>query len=68
MIKLEVEDYCHDDCMDFEAEVKHPAMLFCGGEPYEAVSDTIIRCKNRFRCKRMMARCMARVEKKGETK
>lgn len=56
MIKLEVQEYCHN-CLDFDADVLSPektvtTLYTNDGESFEHVdiSDTIVRCKFRRRC------------------
>lgn len=49
MIKIEVADYCNE-CMDFDPDVERPQKVYTLGEEL-IVSDTIIRCTNRNRCK-----------------
>ena len=51
MIRLEVQDYCHE-CRLFEAHVKGPrvaAYLFNGDEV--VVDDVIITCMNQNKCR-----------------
>jgi len=49
MITLDVRPYCHV-CPDFEADVEKASEYFSFNERI-ALSDTVIRCKNRDRCK-----------------
>ena len=48
MIRVEVEGYC-SECMDFDPDVQKPQKTFCDDSEF-AVTDTIIRCRNRKRC------------------
>lgn len=48
MIKIEVEDYCHQ-CAQFEADVQAAVFSYANGVE-AALSDTIIRCEHRYRC------------------
>lgn len=48
MIRLEAQPYCQE-CMDFEAEVEKPTVLYTlGNQRY--TSDTVIRCERRRHC------------------
>lgn len=49
MIKLEVENYCHD-CVGFEADVENGAEYYAMGTKIVLRTDTIIRCEHRHRC------------------
>ena len=49
MITIDVEEYC-STCMDFEPDVQLPEKLYAKNEEI-VVSDTIIRCSHRNRCK-----------------
>jgi hypothetical protein len=52
MIRIEVEEYCHQ-CLDFTPDVTPPnRMTVWGGDGSENVtwSDTIIKCKYCKRC------------------
>ena len=56
MIKLDVENYCHN-CPDFEAEVSKNAMYYDGSpETFFCIGDTIVRCENRHLCERLKKR------------
>ena len=48
MIRIEVEEYCHN-CLDFSPDITKPermvTALFC-----ETWTDTIVRCEYRKRC------------------
>ena len=48
MIRVDVEDYCHQ-CLDFHPDVIPPAKLLAGEEEY-IVGDTVIKCEYRKRC------------------
>lgn len=52
MIKLEVEDYCHE-CPCFEAETIAPPDLYFDNECVKHVGDTYMRCVNREQCERI---------------
>lgn len=47
MIKLEVEDYCHD-CPRFEAVTKFDRCFYAGNNIIS--SYTIVECKNKIQC------------------
>lgn len=49
MITIDVEEYC-STCMDFEPDVQLPEKLYAKNEEI-VISDTIIRCSHRNRCK-----------------
>lgn len=49
-IKLEVEDYCQE-CMDFEADVTAPVKIQIPGQDDLMLSDTVVRCEYRNRCR-----------------
>lgn len=49
MITLDVADYC-SACMDFDPDVQRPQKAYALNEEI-IISDTIIRCANRNRCK-----------------
>ena len=50
MIKLDVQEYCHD-CDGFEADVEHPQHAYdMHGNPIYS-SDTLVRCGRRKLCK-----------------
>lgn len=48
MIRLNVEEYCHQ-CLDFTPDVIPPARLL-GDDDEHARSDTIVQCVYRKRC------------------
>lgn len=50
MIKLEVEEYCHE-CPRFEADVENPMVIYNPFGEEAFVGDTFIRCINREKCK-----------------
>lgn len=59
MIRVEVEPYCQE-CLDFEPDLKRPEKtILYGLDPCEkpielvTVSDSIIRCKYRNRCRKI---------------
>lgn len=45
MIKLDVEDYCHN-CNEFEPDVHREHLYFAGKDKLE----TVVRCEHRIRC------------------
>ena len=49
-IKLEVEDYCQE-CVDFSADVTGPARVHVPGQDDLILTDTIVRCEYRNRCR-----------------
>lgn len=49
MITLEVADYC-SACMDFDPDVQRPQKAYGLSEEI-VITDTVIRCANRNRCK-----------------
>ena len=49
MITLDVAEYC-SACMDFDPDVQRPQKAYGMSEEI-VISDTIIRCSNRNRCK-----------------
>ena len=48
MIRLNVEDYCHQ-CMDFDPDVTQAKRMFTDDDDI-ALTDTIIQCEHRRRC------------------
>lgn len=58
MIKLEVEEYCHNNCRAFEAIVEEPASFYTSnsedGDPVYLPGPTVIRCKNRHLCRQLL--------------
>ena len=54
MIKLDIQDYCHG-CLDFEADVEKGRKTLVGydclGYEEAFISDTVVRCAHRNRCK-----------------
>lgn len=48
MIRINVEEYCHQ-CLDFTPEVVGPTKIYAGNEEI-VLSDTIIQCEYRKRC------------------
>lgn len=65
-IKLEVEDYCQE-CMDFNADVAGPVKVQISGQDDLILTDTIVRCEYRNRC-RAIKRYLERQKAKEETK
>ena len=51
MITLDVADYC-SACMDFDPDVQRPQKAYGLSEEI-VISDTVIRCSNRNRCKKV---------------
>ena len=49
MIRLEVEEYCHD-CLDFTPDVTAPARIFSANNEAISYTDTVVQCKYRKRC------------------
>lgn len=50
MIRVEVEEYCHQ-CLDFSPDVIKPERIYAGGEEVTALrADTVIQCNHRKRC------------------
>ena len=49
MIRLNVEEYCHQ-CLDFTPDVTDPERVFSGDGKTILQSDTIIQCGHRRRC------------------
>ena len=49
MIRLNVEEYCHQ-CMDFVPDVTDPARVLSEDGRTIMQSDTIIQCEHRRRC------------------
>lgn len=52
MIRVEVESYC-DDCFAFEPDVEQPQRCFADDILFYQ-TDTIIRCKKRKHCARLV--------------
>lgn len=50
MIRLEIADYCRD-CLEFEPDVDRPATMSNSDGEDVIMSDTVIKCYNRRRCK-----------------
>ena len=49
MIRVEVEDYCHE-CLDFHPDVTPATRLRFTDSEYSVIGDTVIRCEYRKRC------------------
>ena len=49
MIRLEVEEYCHQ-CLDFHPDVIEPTRAYSLDDEKNSHTDTIIMCKYRKRC------------------
>ena len=65
MIKLDVQEYCHE-CPFFEAEVKGGAteLVSTTGEHILFPGDTIISCKSADRCHLVVMKAIGRMEEK----
>lgn len=63
MIRLEIKPYC-ENCMEFEADVEKPALIYADFSLYEQIGDTVIRCKHRTHCAWVMEYAEKRL--KGE--
>ena len=54
MIKLDIQEYCHA-CLDFKADVEIGRKTLVGydclGYEEAFISDTVVRCAHRNRCK-----------------
>lgn len=61
MIKLLVEDYCHE-CRGFEADVKRTTALCSDGTRY---NETTIKCANHKRCEDMKRYLEKQLKEKG---
>ena len=55
MIKLEVDEYCND-CLDFTVDVDKTKLTGDDffGEENMSCCETVIRCKNRNRCRALL--------------
>ena len=62
MIKLEVEQYCHN-CIDF-VPVAYPSSLVANGE--YVCTDHVIRCQHHDKCLSKYKYIKAEMEKKDE--
>ena len=50
MIKLDVCEYCQN-CLEFEPVVTNfPELLYADGLLLSVVGDTVIKCKNHYKC------------------
>ena len=54
MIKLDVQDYCHD-CPYFEVEVASSSMFYANDTRMNP-TDTVVRCTRGKSCKRIWTR------------
>ena len=50
-IRLDVADYCQE-CTDFRAEVKNAEKMYAGINDY-ILTNTVITCKDKDRCKNL---------------
>lgn len=64
-IKLEVEEYCHG-CPDFEADVTGPERISHNGVDL-MMTDTIVRCEYRNRCRAIKRYLENRIKPKEVT-
>ena len=53
MIRLELEEYCHNDCREFEPVVIFPERLYVSNTPF-VVDDTLVVCDKKRRCERLV--------------
>ena len=50
MIKLDVCEYCQN-CVEFDPCVTaRPELLYVDNEPHGFIGDTIVKCKNCYKC------------------
>ena len=49
MIRINVEEYCHQ-CLDFDPDVTLAKRMFTDGGDDTILTDTIIQCEHRRRC------------------
>lgn len=49
MIRLELDDYCQEDCIDFDPDCEKVRTLTWTDEDDEVV----VRCENRNKCKKL---------------
>lgn len=50
MIKLDVCEYCQN-CVEFEPCVTaRPDLIYVDNEPHGFIGDTIVKCKNFYKC------------------
>lgn len=64
MIKLDVQDYCHD-CADFEPRVQLPTILYGNDGSKMIVGDTIVDCEDSTRCARLYGHIKQGMEEKS---
>ena len=64
MIKLEIEDYCHD-CQAFDPEVEG-SIVYCTDHEVYHRTHTIVRCKAHKLCKRLVGYLKKQIEKEGD--
>ena len=55
MVKLNVDDFCRGGCPEFKAIVEYPPVYQSCNNFYITVTDTVISCKHRDRCRHVMA-------------
>lgn len=60
MIEIRVADYCID-CPAFEADVVKEDKTYFDGSETQAKGNTIIRCKSRKHCERLVRYLMSKV-------
>ena len=66
MITLDVAEYC-SACMDFDPDVQRPQKVY-GLDEEIVITDTIIRCSNRNRCKNIVRYLRKKVTDDGAGK
>ena len=52
MIKLDIREYCQD-CLEFDPCISvtdRSDLLYVDNKPYGFIGDTIVKCKNRYKC------------------
>lgn len=65
MIKLELEDYCHGNCMAFEPKVVFGDAIYCSNEVY-TYTDTVVKCENHARCKQIVRYLKKQMDKEAK--
>ena len=64
MITIDVAEYC-SACMDFDPDVQRPQKAYGMSEEI-VISDTVIRCSNRNRCKNIERYLRKKVTNDGD--
>lgn len=54
MIKLELEEYCHDNCRAFEPVVNFGTSIYDVAGEERQYSDTVVQCSKRRICKKLV--------------